>query len=674
MSDLNSVIVDIVSLLNNKYGTDISIEENIVTAYTPTIDDKKEEFTKEDIKWLLQQLKSHSFSGGVKGLVKRMEGKFNKNLIDTINYASRVHGDLEGVAKFLLNYDKLKDKLSRGKSLDTKPRSQAPALDLEDPNKVKLKGESIKSNIHKVKDYLKTVKEKYPKGYEGSFYNHTDRVLSKLLQYLNSSEKSKKLENDFIELFTTDDIDEAYGLLKGWKKLKVKGVTEAIEDIFTKIDNYFEKEEPKREKDILNPKPVDVESLSKLEKEVHILEKNRPTLDHPLYKKKEEEKLTDEEKAKKKEEDKKLTDEEKKKKDDSKKKDMTDTKEINKDIKKDKKKEINDVVKDVDAEDKFSYTQGKINEYLDISKKTLDNEYKSSSLHSYTEEVLDTLDKYIKGNDRDLKLNNTVKAIFNDYPGIIKLWEEINKPISRRLKKYLSSFNYLAKPSNVNDGKDVNKQLVSKLETLANKKVEINKNDDAIAKWNSSLTKKDKPKLIPPKVTPEEGEEAAKMYQHIIKYFVKHIEDLPKVPKKKDLTDIDLSEKEKKLLDNEQVMTFLSKVIHLVDDVLNECEEDEIDEEDVVKEVKKRIDFESKPKPYEKKDVLDRDIPKEQEQEKKTRGEEPPAKKKKESSTNIVNDYMGTIFYRLEKLASFSPDKLVKAEIESIAEDIKHLF
>ncbi len=85
MSDLNSVIVDIVSLLNNKYGTDISIEENIVTAYTPTIDDKKEEFTKEDIKWLLQQLKSHSFSGGVKGLVKRMEGKFNKNLIDTIS-------------------------------------------------------------------------------------------------------------------------------------------------------------------------------------------------------------------------------------------------------------------------------------------------------------------------------------------------------------------------------------------------------------------------------------------------------------------------------------------------------------------------------------------------------------------------------------------------------------
>ena len=74
------------------------------------------------------------------------------------------------------------------------------------------------------------------------------------------------------------------------------------------------------------------------------------------------------------------------------------------------------------------------------------------------------------------------------------------------------------------------------------------------------------------------------------------------------------------------------------------------------------------------KDVLERNIPKEQKKEKKTRGEDPPAKKKKESSTNIVNSYMGTLFYKIEKLANTSPDKLVKAELESIAEDIKLLF
>ena len=163
MSDLNSVIVDIVSLLNSKYGTDISAEDHIVNAYTPKNDEKKKEFTEEDIKWLLQQVKSHSFSGGVRGLIKRMGDKFNNDLKQTILDASRVHGDLEGVVKFLSNYSELKDKLSKGRSPENKSRSQAPDMDIEDSNKIKLKGEDIKSNIKRVRDYLKTVKEKHPK-------------------------------------------------------------------------------------------------------------------------------------------------------------------------------------------------------------------------------------------------------------------------------------------------------------------------------------------------------------------------------------------------------------------------------------------------------------------------------------------------------------------------------
>ena len=35
---------------------------------------------------------------------------------------------------------------------------------------------------------------------------------------------------------------------------------------------------------------------------------------------------------------------------------------------------------------------------------------------------------------------------------------------------------------------------------------------------------------------------------------------------------------------------------------------------------------------------------------------------------------MGTLFYKLERLASMSQDKLVKAELENIAQDIKQIL
>jgi len=45
MSELYPVIEDIISLLNNKYGTAISAKEFEITAYTPKYDENKKEFT-----------------------------------------------------------------------------------------------------------------------------------------------------------------------------------------------------------------------------------------------------------------------------------------------------------------------------------------------------------------------------------------------------------------------------------------------------------------------------------------------------------------------------------------------------------------------------------------------------------------------------------------------------
>jgi len=61
-----------------------------------------------------------------------------------------------------------------------------------------------------------------------------------------------------------------------------------------------------------------------------------------------------------------------------------------------------------------------------------------------------------------------------------------------------------------------------------------------------------------------------------------------------------------------------------------------------------------------------------------TKDKKPPQEvkenKKKESSINIMDNYKKTLFYRLERIANLSEDKLVKAEIDNIAQDIKQLL
>lgn len=619
MSDLFSVIKDIVSLVNNKFGSDV-LADTTVCAYTPELDEKKEEFTKEDIKWLLNILKSHSFSGGVKGLVKRMGDKFNNDLKQTIYDASRVHGDIEGVVKFLTNYDKLKDKLPKGKSPENKSRSRAPDMDIEDTRKLKLKGESIKSNIKRVKEHLKEVKEKHPKEYEGSFYQHTDKVMTKLLDYLNSSAKSTKIENDFIELFTTDDIDDKYGLLKGWKRLRVKNVTPAIEDIYLKITSYFEHPKPLSEKEILDPPKVDMKSLTDLEKDVHKLEKNRPSVDEPEI-------------------------------------------EVNKKLKEDKRKDIREEVKDVDSEDKYKYSLDIIKNYFEKAKKSYPTDFDEYSLHKYTSDLISAMDDYYKGEGRDADLNKKIADVFNESPGIVKIWEEIHKPISKRLRELKSAFGKLVKTTKGNP-EAIKKDLYNKLEKLSSRaNIQASDKDKTIAK--GLLGKKERDKLKRPKdIDPEQ-------YNNVLKHLVKNIENLPKNPKKKDFVDsLPENSKEKDLFDNEAVMNFFSKVIHLIDDIKNDNED--ISDSDLIAEVKKNIEESEKPKPDERKVVMDRDLVKEQEEAKNK--PEAPEKKKKESSTNILDHYRETIFYKLSVLAENAPDRLVKAELESIEEEIKHLL
>ena len=600
MSDLYPVIEDIISLLNNKYGTDISAENFSMIAYTPKLDENKKEFTSDDIKWLLQQLKSHSFSGGVKGLVKRMGDKFNNDLKQTIYDASRKFGDLEGVVKFLIDYDKMKNKLPRGKS----PAQTAPAQRID-----------IAAPVKKVKIYLEKVKKEYPKEYKGSFFEYTDKVLSKIQKYQRVGERFPKLEREILGLFVGNDDNQ--GLIKGWRRLKVKGVSDAIKDIYNKLAPYSDKEEIKK-KDIIDPPKES--PLAPLEKEVRHLSE-RPS----------------------KVEDKEM--------------------ELNKEMKGEKRKKVKEIIKEIPGENKYNFSLKKVKEYLKKAKSSFPKDFDQYSLHKYTDDLVSVMEDYYGGRGRDIHTNKKINSLFNESPGITLLWDEIHKPFAKNLRALRSSFATQVKTKK-EDISSVEKSTLLKLEKLSEKtNLSVTDNDKTIAK--ALLGKKERKYL-------DEGTAIdPTFFNKLVKELVKHKDDLPKKPDAADLSKLNLSKEELETAKTKEYMSLVGETLNMVDRILQD-NEDVSDDDLVSKVIKKFKDDDIKTKEKQKQDrkvVLDRNLKKEQEDDAKK-----IPSKQKESSINIVGNYKTTLFYKLERLANMSEDKLVKAEIEDITQEIKQIL
>jgi len=598
MSELYPVIEDIISLLNNKYGTEISAEQFSVTAYTPEYDENKKEFTKDDIKWLAQILKSHSFSGGVKGLVKRMGDKFNNDLKQTIYDASRKFGDLEGVVKFLADYDRLKKQLPRGKS----PEQTTPSQRLD-----------VSTPVKKVKSYLAKIKKDYPKEYDGSFYQYTDKVLDKIQKYQRTGESSPRLLREMLGLFVGEG-DENPGLIKGWRRLKVKGVTEAIKEIYNQLAPYSEKEEL-RKKDIINPPKES--PLSNLEKEVRQLSKDAPKVEE---------------------------------------KEM----EINKEMKGERRKDVGEIVKDVGGTEKYNHALKLIKEYLKKAKSSYPKDFDQFSLHKFTADLVSAMEDYYGGEGRDDGTNKKISAIFNDSPGILGMWEEIHKPIAKRLRELKSSFASIVKTKQ-DSPSAVDRYILNKLETLSGRtNLKVTDNDKTIAK--ALLGKREKE-------FPDQGSDIdPTFFNKLVKELVKHKDELPKNPGTKDLSKLNLTDEELNKAKAEEYMSLVGKTMQMVDRILQE-DEGVSDEDLVTKVINKFKSEDDKSKNKQKQDkkiVMDRDLKKEEEAKKKA-----PTK---QSSINIISNYKGSLFYKLERLASMAEDKLIKAELEDIAQDIKQIL
>jgi len=597
MSTLFPAVENIISLLNNRYGTDISAE-HFLTAYVPRYDENKEEFTKDDRKWLLQHLKSHSFFGGTKGLVKYMGDKFNNNLKQTIYDAARKFGDLEGVIKFLIDYDTLKNKLPKGKS----PEQTGPAQRLD-----------IAGPIKKIKTYLEKVKEEYPKEYNGSFYQYTDKILDKLQKYQRIGERYPRLEKEVLSIFVGDGEDNP-GLIKNWRKLNVKGVSEVIKDIYSKLVPYTEKEEI-RKKDIIDPPKES--PLAALEKEIKMLsEKPSKVEDLEI--------------------------------------------ELNKEMKGEKRKRVKEIVKDVKKEDSYKLALTSIKAYLKKAKSSFPDDFDQYGLHQYTLDMINVMEDYYTGKGRDSETNSKINDVFNETPGILKMWGEIHKPLAKDLRTFKNSFINLVKTKQ-DSPSSIDRKVLNQIENLYDKANQsITDKDKLIAK--ALLGKKEKKYRDPgTSIDPT-------FFNKLVKELIKNKDDIPKSPDADDLNKLDLTDEELEKAKTKEYLDLVGKTLKTVDQIL--LEDDTVSDEDIVSKViekfKEEFEKSKKKQEQEKKVVLDRDIKKEKEKEKSI--------SEKQSSINIVSNYMKTLLYKLEQVSGMSSDKLVKAELENIYLDLKQIL
>jgi len=597
MSDLYPVIEDIISLMNSKFGTDISAEQLKKEAEDNA---NKKEFTEDDIKWLLQKLKSHTFSGGVQGLTKLMKHspKFNMGLVEQIEAASKKFGDLSGVVDFLNDYDNLKNKLPKKPS--SQPRSQR--LDIATP-------------VRKVKKYVEKVKKEQPEKYNGSFYQYTYKVLDKINKYQRSGERYPRLEREILGLFVGEG-DDKPGLIKGWRRLKVKGVSEAVKEIYETMAPWVKNEETSKQ-DIINPPKES--PLAPLEREIRQLGDNPSKVEDT---------------------------------------DM----EVNKEMKGESRKEVKEIVKDVKKDDAYKHALNIVKEYLKKAKSSFPKDFDQYSLHKYTADLIAAMEDYYGSEGRDAGTNNKINAIFKDAPGIVGMWDEIHKPIAKRLRELRSSFNALVK-TKVDAPSSVENKLLSKIEELNSRtSLKVSDKDKMIAK--ALIGKREKE-------YPDSGTDIdPTFFNKLVKELVKHKDELPKKPESKDLSKLDLSEEELSKARSVEYIELVSKTLKAVDQIL--LDDESISDEDIVTKVIKKFksdDEKSKEKQKQDKDVvMDRSIPKEQEEAKKRVPNE------KQSSTNIVSNYMGSLFYKLERLANMSQDQLVRAELEGIVQDIKQIL
>jgi hypothetical protein len=94
-------------------------KEEVVFDYEPEMDKSKKSLTKDDRKYLQNYIKKNHREG-LKGLFKKMKGKYSDKLIEEIRDASEKYGDLEGVYEYLEDYEK--------KQEDFKEWQKGPAI------------------------------------------------------------------------------------------------------------------------------------------------------------------------------------------------------------------------------------------------------------------------------------------------------------------------------------------------------------------------------------------------------------------------------------------------------------------------------------------------------------------------------------------------------------------
>lgn len=208
-----------------------SIEKSIpvgeTQSYTPKFDKDKKEFTKKDIEWLANVLKS-KYKEGVGGIIKEMAGKFNKDLIDDIEDAARKYKGVTGIGVFLKDYEEKKKDIEKYQK--NTPNMQPGTNISEIRNALK----PVENFINKAKSKLRLV------GYDDSFMAYTEKVLDAIKAYSASNKKVPEFEFALIDILGGEESEKRSGLTNAWRDAKVPNISKLMTQLPKKLSDSFD--------------------------------------------------------------------------------------------------------------------------------------------------------------------------------------------------------------------------------------------------------------------------------------------------------------------------------------------------------------------------------------------------------------------------------------------------
>jgi len=161
-------------------------------------------------------------------IIKKLIGKYPKKILEDLNDASEKYGDIKGVAKYLDDYEDLKEDLSKWQGLV--PNSQ-PGRSMPEINGL----------VKPVLDFINKVKKTLDiPSYDSTFLAYTENVLEAIKAYGRSNKRIPEFEWAIVDILGGQDSDKRESLVSAWRDAKVPGITKIVSELPRKLSDTFD--------------------------------------------------------------------------------------------------------------------------------------------------------------------------------------------------------------------------------------------------------------------------------------------------------------------------------------------------------------------------------------------------------------------------------------------------